>query len=234
MPQEDQGYIFVPYFLPDSASLDRTHAVGTQAAAIMHAHPAVANVSQVDGYSLIDSQIKTNFGVLFVALKDYEERQSPELSARRGDRRRRSAGSTPSRAAWWCRSIRPPFPGSASPPASRSGSSRRAPATSHSSSDVVEQIIAKAKTRPELAGVNTTIRANGQQLLADVDREKAEVLGVPVQDAYDTLQTMFGSLYVSQFPKDSRLYQVVLQAEPKYRMTPEDIGQFYVKNREGR
>ena len=95
-------------------------------------------------------------------------------------------------------------------------------------SDVAEKIIAKARTRKELTGVSTTIRADGQQLLADVDREKAEVLGVAVQDAYNTLQTMFGSLYVSQFPKDSRLYQVVLQAEPKYRMTPEDIGRFYV------
>jgi multidrug efflux pump len=100
-------------------------------------------------------------------------------------------------------------------------------------SNIVEEIIAKAKARPELAGVNTTIRANGQQMLADVDREKAETLGVPIQDAYSTLQTMFGSLYVSQFPKDSRLYQVVLQAEPKSRLTPEDIGRFYVKNREG-
>ena len=100
-------------------------------------------------------------------------------------------------------------------------------------SDVVEKIIAKARTRQELTGVSTTIRADGQQLLADVDREKAEVLGVPVQDAYSTLQTMFGSLYVSQFPKDSRLYQVVLQAEPKYRMTPEDIGRFYVETSRG-
>ena len=64
---------------------------------------------------------------------------------------------------------------------------------------MVEQIIAKARMRPELAGVNTTIRANGQQLLAEVDRAKAEVLGVPVQNVYSTLQTMFGSLYVSQF-----------------------------------
>jgi multidrug efflux pump len=99
--------------------------------------------------------------------------------------------------------------------------------------DVVEKIIAEARKRPELAGVNTTIRANGQQMLAEVDRDKAEVLGVEVQDVYGTLQTMFGSLYVSQFPKDSRLYQVVLQAEPKYRMTPEDMGRFYVKNRKG-
>ncbi len=98
--------------------------------------------------------------------------------------------------------------------------------------DVVGKIIAAAKKRPELAGVNTTIRTDGQQMLAEVDREKAEVLGVPVQDVYSTLQTMFGSLYVSQFPKDSRLYQVVLQAEPTYRMTPEDIGRFYVRNRD--
>ena len=76
VPQEDQGYIFVAYFLPDSASLDRTGDVGSAAAEIHRKHPAVANVSQVDGYSLIDSQMKTNFGVLFVALKDYEERKT--------------------------------------------------------------------------------------------------------------------------------------------------------------
>jgi multidrug efflux pump len=55
-----------------------------------------------------------------------------------------------------------------------------------------------------------------------------------VQNVYSTLQTMFGSLYVSQFPKDSRLYQVILQAEPSYRMSPEDTGKFYVKNRDGK
>ncbi len=69
------------YFLPDSASLDRTSDVGRQAADVIGKNPAVANVTQVDGYSLIDSQMKTNFGLLFVALKDYEERTSAALSA---------------------------------------------------------------------------------------------------------------------------------------------------------
>lgn len=81
--------------------------------------------------------------------------------------------------------------------------------------------------------MNTTISASGQQLLVEVDREKSEVLGVPIQDVYSTMQTMFGSLYVNQFPKDSRLWQVILQAEPKYRMTPEDFSRFYVKDRNG-
>src|SRR5262245_50141069 len=58
VPEEDQGYVFVPYFLPDAASLDRTEAVGTRAAEFMMRHPAVENVTQVDGYSLIDSQNK--------------------------------------------------------------------------------------------------------------------------------------------------------------------------------
>jgi multidrug efflux pump subunit AcrB len=81
VPQEDQGYLFVPYFLPDAASLDRTEAVGNRAADFMMQNPAVSNMAQFDGFSLIDSQFKTNAGLLFVSLKDFEERTSPELTA---------------------------------------------------------------------------------------------------------------------------------------------------------
>jgi multidrug efflux pump len=232
VPQEDQGYVYVAYFLPDSACLDRTGDVGSAAAAIVRRHPAVANVSQVDGYSLIDSQMKTNFGVLFVALKDYEARKTPALSAdslidelRRDFAVIQGGLVVP---------VNPPaIPGLGVTAGFQMWIEQKGAGNYHQLSEVTEQIIAKAHTRKELAGVSTTIRADGQQLLAQVDREKAEVLGVPVQDAYNTLQMMFGSLYVSQFPKDSRLYQVVLQAEPSYRLTPEDIGRFYVKNRQG-
>jgi multidrug efflux pump len=232
VPQEDQGYLFVGYFLPDSASLDRTHAVGAQAAAIVGKHPAVANVTQVDGYSLIDSQNKTNFGVLFVSLKDYEQRKGKDMSAdaviAASDR------EFPSVRGGLVRAVNPPaIPGLGVTAGFQVWVEQKGSGNYQQLSDVVEKVIAEAKKRPELAGVSTTIRTSGQQMLADVDREKAEVLGVPVQDAYSTLQTMFGSLYVSQFPRDSRLYQVVLQAEPQYRLTPEDVGRFYVKNRDG-
>jgi len=114
----------VPYFLPDSASLDRTGDVGRAAAESIRKHPAVANISQVDGYSLIDSQNKTNFGVLFVSLKDYEQRKGPGLTAddviaaARRDTAPIQGGlvvpvNPPAIRAW------------ASPPASRCGSSRR-------------------------------------------------------------------------------------------------------------
>ncbi len=232
IPQEDQGYLFVPYFLPDSASLDRTGEVGRAAAEVVRKQPAVANVSQVDGYSLIDSQNKTNFGVLFVSLKDYEERKGPGMSAddviaatRKGTADIQGGLVVP---------VNPPaIPGLGITAGFQMWIEQKGGGTYGQLAAVVDKIIAEARKRPELAGVSTTIRANGQQMLAEVDGDKAEVLGVAVQDVYGTLQTMFGSLYVSQFPKDSRLYQVVLQAEPQYRMTPEDIGRFYVKNRKG-
>jgi multidrug efflux pump len=233
VPQEDQGYLFVAYFLPDSASLDRTGDVGSHAAAVMRENPAVANVSQVDGYSLIDSQNKTNYGVLFVSLKDYEERKTKALSADAviADARKRYAGILSGLVV----PVNPPaIPGLGITAGFQIWIEQQGGGNYTQLSDVVERIIAKARKRPELTGVNTTIRANGQQLLAEVDREKAEVLGVPVQNVYSTLQTMFGSLYVSQFPKDSRLYQVILQAEPSYRMSPEDTGKFYVRNLEGK
>jgi multidrug efflux pump len=232
VPQEDQGYLFVPYFLPDSASLDRTSDVGRQAADVMGKSPAVANISQVDGYSLIDSQMKTNFGVLFVALKDYKERTSAALSADAIIQEARKAFA--SIRGGLVVPVNPPaIPGLGVTAGFQIWIEQKGAGNYSQLADVVDKVIAKTRTRKEIAGATTTIRANGQQLLADVDREKAEVLGVPVQDAYSTLQTMFGSLYVGQFPKDSRLYQVVLQAEPKYRMTPEDIGRFYVKNNAG-
>jgi multidrug efflux pump len=232
VPGEDQGYIFVPYFLPDASSLDRTGDVGRQAAEFLEKQPAVANVSQVDGYSLIDSQNKTSFGVLFAALKPYEERKSSAASADTliATARKDYAGIQGGLVV----PVNPPaIPGLGITAGFQMWIEQKGGGTYGQLSQIVEEIIKKAKTRKELTAVQTTIKANGRQLLAEVDRDKSEVLGVPVQDVFSTLQMMFGSLYVGQFPKDSRLYQVILQAEPRFRITPEDIGTYYVKNRAG-
>ena len=98
---------------------------------------------------------------------------------------------------------------------------------------VVNEFLAKAKQRPELARVTSTFNASSQQLLVNVDRDKAETLGVPVEDVYSAMQTMFGSLYVSQFNRSSRLWQVILQAEPSYRLKPEDLDQIFVRSKTG-
>ena len=66
-----------------------------------------------------------------------------------------------------------------------------------------------------------------------MDRDKSETLGVPIEDVYSAMQTMFGSLYVSQFNRSSRLWQVILQAEPSYRLKPQDLDQIFVRSKTG-
>ncbi|HFD80945.1 MAG TPA: multidrug efflux RND transporter permease subunit [Gammaproteobacteria bacterium] len=232
VPQEDQGYLFVPYFLPDAASLDRTAAVGERAADFMMKHPAVANVTEVNGYSLIDSQFKVNRGLLFVALKDFEERQEEGLSAQDviAAARKDYAGIREGLVL----PLNPPaIPGLGVTAGFEMWVQQRGTGTYAQLAGLVRKIIARAKKDPRLAGVSATIDTENRQLLLELDRDKAETLGVPVSSVYDTLQTLFGSLYVNQFPKNARLWQVILQAEPEYRLTPKDIDQIYVRSDSG-
>ncbi|MBP1711395.1 MAG: transporter, hydrophobe/amphiphile efflux-1 family, partial [Deltaproteobacteria bacterium] len=81
VPSEDQGYIMSAIFLPDAASLDRTQDLNQKAREIFAAHPAVADIVELDGFSLMDGQLKTNAGAQFIALRDYEERKAKNLQA---------------------------------------------------------------------------------------------------------------------------------------------------------
>ncbi|MDH5203282.1 MAG: multidrug efflux RND transporter permease subunit, partial [Nitrospirota bacterium] len=237
VPPEDQGYLFGIYFLPDASSLDRTEAVGNRGSQIFSKHPAVKDVAQFDGYSLIDSQLKTNAGVHFVSLKDFEERykwsKMRELNARAliysvmGEFVKIREGKV--------FALNPPsIPGLGTTGGFEFWIQSRGTGDFAMLDAVTQQFIARANQRPELRTVSSTVRSASQQLRVDVDRERAETLGVPVADVYDSLQTLFGSLYVSQFSKYGRLWQVIVQAEPKYRSKPEDIEQVYVRSRDNK
>ena len=232
VPAEDMGYLYGLYVLPDGSSLDRTSLVGQQAEAIMMAHPAVEEVATFDGYSLLDGQIKTNAGLIFASLKSFEERGEEELQAEAvvaatgmqmlGIREGFATPINP-----------PPIPGLGTTGGFEFWVQSQGDGTMQQLEEQIRNLIAKAKERPELGNLTTTISTTSRQLLVDLDREKAEVLGVPVADVYDALQTLFGSIYVSQFNRFSRLWQVIVQAESAYRRTPEDIEKVYVRNRNG-
>jgi multidrug efflux pump len=97
----------------------------------------------------------------------------------------------------------------------------------------LKAFIAKARTRPELQNVNTTFRANSQQLFVDLDRNRAEVLGVKVGDVFQTMQAYFGSQVAGQFSQFSRVWFVILQADTDYRVGPEDFRNVYVRSASG-
>ncbi|MDT8282271.1 MAG: efflux RND transporter permease subunit, partial [Gammaproteobacteria bacterium] len=163
VPQEDQGYLFVPYFLPDASSLDRTQDVGTKAAEFMNSHPAVANVTQVDGYSLIDQQFKTDRGLLFVSLKDFEEREDPNLGA---------SALIAAAAKEYSKIIDahviplnpPSIPGLGVTSGFEMWLQQRGDGNYAQLADVAKEIIAKARKNPKLARVSSTVNAENRQL----------------------------------------------------------------------
>ena len=232
VPAEDQGYLFGVYMLPDAASLDRTADVGRQVEKIFSAQPGVRDVAVVDGYSLLDNQNKTNNGAVFVALDDFEERKDLSLHA---DNIVKQTGKKMAqiKEAIALPINPPPIPGLGSTGGFEFWVQSQGDGNYQQLGEVTRTFIEKAKSWPELGVLTATINPNSQQLMVELDREKSETYGVPIQNVYDTLQTLFGSIYVSQFNKFSRLWQVIVQAEDSYRTQPDDIDQVYVRNRQG-
>jgi multidrug efflux pump len=232
VPAEDQGYVIGVSFLPNAASLDRTQDVNQKARAVFAGQPAVENTLEVDGYSFLDGQLKTNAGAIFVALKDYEERKSKSLQAPAVIEKTSMALSGLREGI--VKPVNPPsIPGLGTTAGFEFWIQNRGSGDIARLDAVTKDFIARAKKQPQLQGVATMLNAHSQQLMVDVDREKSENLGVPVEDVYNTLQILFGSSYVSQFTKFSRLWQVILQAEPEYRSRPADLDQVYVRSRSG-
>ena len=236
LPPEDQGYLLGAVLMPDAASLDRTGKVGERVSEYFMKNPAVEGVSVIDGYSLLDNQNKNNAGTFFVGLKDFDERYDSANAEKQNafailtDAYRDLGNVMQGRVL----PVNPPsIPGLGTTGGLEMWIQSKGDKNVQQLAGAVNDFVAQAQKAPELTRVTSTFNAASQQLLVDVDRDKAETLGVPVQEVYGALQTMVGSLYVSQFIKSSRLWQVILQAEPSYRLKPDDLEQLFVRNKDG-
>jgi multidrug efflux pump len=237
VPNEDQGYVFAQIMMPDAASLNRTIDTAMKVDELFAKNPAVENRTMINGYSLIDSQYKPNVSTFFVTLKDFKERYSSKDRAKKenSDAVLRDVGMA-------AKNIKEGLTIPIAPPAipgigttggfefwvQDKGSGD--PARLY---EVTQKFLAKARERKELTGLNSTFRAASQQLKADVDRDKAVLLGVPVSDVYSALQAQFGSIQVSQFNQYSRVWNVILQSDAPYRKTPSDITRLYTRSNTG-
>jgi multidrug efflux pump len=189
-------------------------------------------VAQLDGYSIIDSQNKADAGLMFASLKPYEERKGKEATAFAAvaDARKKFAGIKESVVV----PLNPPsIPGLGSTGGFEFYVQSKGGGNPRELEKVTKDFVAKARERKELAGVSTTFSASQQQLYLDLDRAKAEILGVPVNVVYETLQAYFGSAYISQFTQFGRIWQVIIQARPEYRDSPDDFDRVFVKASNG-
>ncbi|WP_416047969.1 efflux RND transporter permease subunit [Cupriavidus basilensis] len=234
LPPEDQGYLLGAVIMPDAASLDRTGAVSQHVTDYFMKQPAVSSVTVVDGFSLLDSQNKNNAGAFFIGFKSFDERyQFANIKTQNARAVLIGAYENLSQVKEGIiLPVNPPsIPGLGTTGGTEMWIQSKGDASIPQLAGVVNDFMAKAKQRPELARVTSTFNAASQQLLVSVDRDKAETLGVPIEEVYSAMQTMFGSLYVSQFNRSSRLWQVILQAEPSYRLKPGDLDQIFVRSK---
>ena len=232
VPDEDQGYFFVAMAVPDSASQAVTGKLAMEAEKILLADPAVQDVATVNGYNLIDGQQQNNSAVQFVSMKPFDERKDPSLLSFAALPRLNAAFSRLRDG--FVLAINPPsIPGMGTTGGFEFYMQNRGSGSSSVMQEKLNAFLAKARQRPELHGVNSTYRANSKQLFVDLDRNKAELLGVPVSEVFQTMQGYFGSQVTGQFSQYSRVWWVILQADADYRARPEDFDKVYVRSATG-
>jgi hydrophobic/amphiphilic exporter-1 (mainly G- bacteria), HAE1 family len=232
LPEEDQGAFFVSIQLPDGASLSRTRDVVRQVEDLVRPMPQVQGLLSIVGFSLLDGGNQSNSAFLVVRLKPFEDRAGAANGARAvigrvfgGVSQIRSANIFPFSL--------PPIIG-----LSTSGGFEyqlenlegHEPAEMAS---VMGGLIGAANQDPRLARVFATFTASNPAVWLDIDRDKAQALGVSVSDIFNMLQTALGGFYINDFNLYGRVWQVILQAEAIDRGDLSAIDKIYVRDKTG-
>jgi hydrophobe/amphiphile efflux-1 (HAE1) family protein len=232
IPIQDKQYLVAFAQLPEAASLDRTDAVIRQMSDIALQHPAVDSAVAFPGLSINGFTNSTNAGIVFVTLKPFEERNTPQLSgfAVANDLQRKFASL---QGAFIAIFPPPPVQGLGTIGGFRLQLEDRAGLGYETLYNTTQEVLKRASARPELGNLFTAFTINVPQLKADIDVEKAATLGLTKTDVANALQVNLGSLYVNDFNRFGRTYQVIAQADEKFRKQPSDILALKVRNKSG-
>ncbi|MTI17689.1 efflux RND transporter permease subunit [Rhodobacteraceae bacterium RKSG542] len=233
VPDEDKGYALVIANLPPGASLNRTDAIMREADDIIRQDPAVHSTTLIAGFDILSGGgTASNAGVIFVKLKDYEERTSSDMSSFAFVNRMFPKLSGFTEATFF--PVNPPaIDGMGSVGGFEyimEGLQGQSP---NDMAQVARSLMYSASQSKDVAGFFTTFNANTPQVSVVLDRDKAQVLGLNVADVYQALQTILGGYYINDFNLYGRSWQVRLQAEQNFRSEIEDISRVNVRNDKG-
>ncbi|HEX4243212.1 MAG TPA: efflux RND transporter permease subunit [Steroidobacteraceae bacterium] len=232
VPQQDKQYLVAYAQLPDAATLDRTESVIRRMTMDALATPGVEAVPAFPGLSINGFTNATNAGIAFTPLKSFEERRDPSQSAG-AIAAALSAKYSKILDAYVAVFPPPPVQGLGTIGGFKLEIEDRSNLGPDELYRQTQNLLAKARQRPELAGLFSGFQVNVPQVQVDVDREKLKAAGVNLQDVYDTMQVYLGGLYVNDFNRFGRTYQVNAQAEAGFRLSFEDIGRLKTRNSRG-
>ena len=229
MPQEDQGYFTVELELPEGATIERTREVTDRAMKFLMADPDVEYVLNVTGSS---PRVGTNQArsQLTVILKPWGDRDSEGLSSVM-QRVRTELSRYPESKVYL--STPAVIPGLGNSGGFEMVLEARGNTTYQDLQHAVDTLMYYASQRPEFTGLASSMQGDIPQLYFDVDRDKAQLLGVSMSDIFSTMKAFTGSIYVNDFNKFNRIYRVYIQAEAPYRAQRDNLNLFFVRGAGG-
>jgi multidrug efflux pump len=232
VPTQDKGYLVSLAQLPNGSTLDRTEAVIRRMSDIALKHPGVQNAVAFPGLSINGFTNSPNSGIVFATLKPSEERKSADLSANviAADLNKQYAAI---QEAFIATFPPPPVQGLGTVAGFKLYLEDRGGLGLGALYKETTQTLQTGNQTPGLAGLFSSFDINVPQIDSHVDREKAKTYGIPLGDVFDTMQVYLGSLYVNDFNRFGRTYQVNVQAESPYRLQPEDISHLRTRNLAG-
>ncbi len=228
IPQQDKNYLIGFAQLPDGATLDRTEKVIRTMSDIVMQTPGVDHAVALPGLSINGFTVSSNAGVVFVTLKPSSERGADQAAGAIAQSLNMQFGVI--KDAFVMVLPPPPVIGLGTSGGFKLQIEDRADLGDVALYNALQAATGKAYQTPELAGVFSGFQINVPQLFVDIDRTRALQLGVPVPAIFDTLQIYLGSLYVNDFNKFGRTYEVIAQADAPFRAHAEDITRLKVRN----
>jgi HAE1 family hydrophobic/amphiphilic exporter-1 len=230
VPEEDQGYFMVQVQAPAGASLEYTGGIAQQAEAIILKDPDVLALFSVMGFSF--SGAAPNQGIMFARLKSFEERSGDEHSLQA------VLGRVGPQLFGLPGAIVVAFTPPSIPGLSRFGGFEfqvldQGGADITQLADATRSIVGAAMQSPKLRGLFSAFTANDPQLQVTIDRQRALALGLPLNEVTSALQIFLGSQYVNDFELNNRAYRVYVQADQRFRASPQGLKQLYARTRGG-
>jgi hydrophobe/amphiphile efflux-1 (HAE1) family protein len=232
IPAQDKQYVVTVAQLPPASSLERTEQVTRAIGKAGMETPGITGVVQFAGMSTSTLNASPSSAMAFFKLDEFSNRTTPETSVmglagtlqqKFGAIQEAFVGVFPP----------PPVQGMGTLGGFKLHIEDRTDQGAEALYKVTQEVIAKAHQNPKLAGVFSSYQVNVPQLRVNVDRVKAKQLDVKLTDVFQTMQVYLGSLYVNDFNRFGRTYQVVAQADARFRSQKEDIGRLQTRNAKG-
>jgi hydrophobe/amphiphile efflux-1 (HAE1) family protein len=232
LPDEDQGAFFTGMRLPDGASTERADAAARKIENVVSNLPGVGYSFVLGGLDIATGTSGSNVATIIATLKPWDQRRTPDTQLNPILGRAAAGFATVPEAFTFAFGL-PPILGLSTTGGFQFMLEDRAGGDIATLAQTADSLVAAASHRPELAGVINTFRPNVPAYSVKLDNAKLQTLGVPITQAYQTVQTFVGGLYANDFNVFGHTWQVVVQAEPQFRAQPDDIDRFYVRSDNG-